>query len=206
MGNSNLCQTFQAKTINNEPIDNELILCFWKKFLHLSLPWHTDITQRQGKFRQIQHLRYNVYPPSWGIRWWSKNMIKYYVTKNRFISTLTGITYMGMHNYVDSKSQQYIFEEVPTRTTKEYRPAVLVGSRDTFWDVSYHFITWSKPKKYFTDVEITSFDTFHWNICFRRPVIGEILLLKLCPFLACGKIRDFLALLYHDIHNFYSIF
>ena len=78
-------QTCQAKTMDNEPI-----LCFWRKFLLPSIPWHTDPTQCQGNFQQRQHLRCIIYSPSWGIEWWSKKMIKYYVTKIRLYQHWTG--------------------------------------------------------------------------------------------------------------------
>ena len=47
-------QNCQVKNINNEPI-----LCFWQQFILPSLPWHTDATQFQVNFRQIQNLRCN---------------------------------------------------------------------------------------------------------------------------------------------------
>ena len=94
---NNTVQTCQANTIDNEPIPS-----FWWKFLRLSLPWHTDITQWQWKCWQRQHLRYILYSPSLGIGWWSKKMIKYYVTNKASISTLTRIIYTGIYNYGDA--------------------------------------------------------------------------------------------------------
>ena len=70
---------------------------------HIST-WHTDLTQRQGNFRQRKHLRCILYYPSWVIWWWSKKMITYYVTKMASISTLTGIVYKGKYNYGDTNS------------------------------------------------------------------------------------------------------
>ena len=54
-----------------------------RQFVFPSLPWYTDLTQFQGKCLQGQHPSCIIYSPSWGVGWWSKNIIKHYVKKRR---------------------------------------------------------------------------------------------------------------------------
>ena len=95
-------QTCQSKTINNEPI-----LSFWWQFLWPYPPWHIDITKCQVNFLQIQHPRCIIYDSSWGIGWWSKNTIKYYVKKRRLYQHRPG-----------SFIQECIIMVMPTRNGK----------------------------------------------------------------------------------------
>ena len=63
-----------------------------------------------------------------------------------------------------------------------------------------------KNKNPFTSGDITPLHILYSNLSVRRPVIGEIFLLKRVHFWSGDTIRDTLVLFYQDLHNFYSIF
>ena len=87
-------------------------------------PWHTNQTQYQGNFLKRQHTEWILYTWSLGIEWWSKKMIKYYVTKKACISTLTRIIYTECIIMVIPTHNSTFFNESLQKTTKESHPAV----------------------------------------------------------------------------------
>ena len=56
------------------------------------------------------------------------------MSRKRRLSTLTGIIYMGMYNYDDANSLQFIFEQEPTKkeknTSQMYNTGTIVHLRN----------------------------------------------------------------------------